>query len=478
MRTGRITSVVVPLLLVTAALSSCRRDSQKRPPRSAVKPNVIIVLFDTLRADALGAYGSRDGLTPHLDQFARHALVYRHAYAQSTWTRTSVASLLTGLYPYRHRVLDQPRPTGSLPASAITLAEVLKAADYRTAAFAMNPSISAEFGFDQGFDAYTAGGSYYTRTGKTTKAVLGYLRSADRAKSHFLYAHYLDPHDPWDRRKKCEPLFRGLSADDVNAKVLGGSTVDISGEGRIAYLPKPLMPVPDPLSAADMAYMKALYSCEVMAIDAAFGQIVAYLEEEHWLDDTLLVVTSDHGEEFMEHGLLRHGYHLYGETIQVPLLVHAPRGVEVDRAAADRIVELVDVAPTVYAIARIARAPQGMDGVALPGLGSPAAAGPRDRAFGMTGFRQQHRAYMIADGDKVIYDFNDKSCQAFNLRRDPRETAPVTCDSRGNVQALLAALNAQKLDGERRALPQHARDIDRESSEALRKQLEALGYVQ
>lgn len=292
-------------------------------PRTRERPNIIIYLVDALRADHLGAYGYLKPVSPEIDRFAREATLFEHAVAQSSWTRPSVASLFTGLWPHVHAV-NQAR--GRLPGEALTLAEILRSAGYRTAGFVTNPNVSPPTGLGQGFDHYAwlkAEHRRWKRADEVNAAVFDWLGTATGGEPFFLYVHPMDPHDPYDPT----PEFRRRFAGDVPADF------PTTPRARFAHSP------------AELAHLRALYDAEIAFNDLHFGRLLKHLKERGLYDDSLIIFLSDHGEEFAEHGGWKHGRTLFAESVNVPLIVKYPAVRDGLRVAEP--VQQVDVLPTI-----------------------------------------------------------------------------------------------------------------------------------
>ena len=353
-------ALAVSLLL---ALGGGRDDGTPPAARRAGEgrgPDVLLVVVDTLRADAVGFSGAAGApATPALDALAAESAVFENAVAPSSWTKPSTASLLTGTYPAEHGALDFE---SVVPGEAVTIAEVLRAAGWRTACFADNPFVSPEFGFAQGFESFTgrhpsplargtlllkalsqvrlrvAGGAAYSfgpgvdlGAGPLLEGAVAFLGGGD-GRPGFAYVHLIEPHYPYTP----PPPFDG-----------GRPRVDPPHSSGI--LPFDSFPA---MSAGEAAVMRANYGGEASAADAALGRALEALRRAGRLDGTLVVVTSDHGEEFHEHGGWTHGQSLFRELVHVPLLLRLPGGGAGRRVAAP--VSLVDVAPTVAAAAGVA----------------------------------------------------------------------------------------------------------------------------
>jgi arylsulfatase A-like enzyme/uncharacterized membrane protein YbhN (UPF0104 family) len=332
------------------------------PPALAQRPNVILVMVDTLRADHLSCYGS-ELRTPSLCSLANDGGTRFKAFSHASWTRPSAATLLTSLLPASHGVMSKP---SSLAPEALLLPELLQEAGYTTGGIAANINLAPSFGFDQGYDEYhylapdyLAGaqesssklilyqigravwfkikpglrfGDFYQDSAVVNEVAFDFLER-NRDSRFFLFLHYMDPHDPYFRHP-----------------------YDGHGIARVANQhPTPAL----------VSEMQQLYRGEIEYLDANFAKLLAKLRELGLYDRTLIVLTSDHGEEFQEHGGFWHGLTLYDEQVHVPLLVKwAGDGARPQGDPANHQVGLLDVAPTILARAG-ARIPPTLQGVDL-----------------------------------------------------------------------------------------------------------------
>jgi arylsulfatase A-like enzyme len=270
-------------------------------------PNLVVYVADALRRDHVGAYGGQEGLTPNIDMLASESVVFDRAVAQSPWTRPSVVSLLTGLEPQFHGVVDRP---DSLPDDALTIAEMLSAAGYFTAAVISNGNIGAEFGLAQGFDLFSPPGKGRNSSERTTERTIEVLADENLVEPFFLYIHNLDPHHPYDIHgtefeeligTRPDPYFGG---QEFLAHVKGGAVTP---------------------TAQQREATSALYKAEVAYMDREFGKILDELRRRDLYEDSLVVFLSDHGEEFWDHSKWGHGETFYDEVIEVPLIIKSPR---------------------------------------------------------------------------------------------------------------------------------------------------------
>ncbi len=319
--------------------------------------NLVVILVDTLRADAVGAYGSRLGTTPNLDAFARRGIRFAELSAPAPWTLPSVTSLLTGLEPQTHGAgyrYGNFAPTG-LAGGARTLAEVMRDHGAYTVGVYHNIYVNPAFGLQQGFDEYAA---HEDRAEVLVDEALQRLRRVAGSRRVFLYLHLFDLHNPYSPPPaECRDVARKL--DPGYAGPLG-----CTGDRR------PENPLPP---AADWPWYRALYQAEVAYTDRQVGRFLAGLHDLGLDDDTVVAIVSDHGEEFwsridQERALGYeangdHGHTHYRELLHVPAMIRVP-GRQPQVLAAP--VETADLFPTLLHLAGVTPPPtQGLDLVPL-----------------------------------------------------------------------------------------------------------------
>jgi len=279
-----------------------------RPPRR-LHPNLLLVVVDTLRADHLGCYGSTRDTSPQIDALATESVRYTRAYAAAPWTKPAVASMMTGLYPSHHGV---DRMLRVLPDSASTLAEVLRQRGYRTAGVVSHTLIGKQFGYDQGFEIYDeseAQGHRHISTPGVIRRARELLRDFESASApFFLFVHLFDPHDTY----LPHPEFGFAAARAGRIKA-----------GRGSSQLRQLRPPPH---GAEIQLLRDLYDEEIRFTDQGLALLLGDLRSAGELDQTLVVLVADHGEEFFERGWLGHGSSLFDELLRVPLLVRLPGG--------------------------------------------------------------------------------------------------------------------------------------------------------
>ncbi len=432
--------------------------------------SALLVIVDTLRADELAAYGATTTRTPALDRIAAEGTVFR-AFAQASWTKPSIASLLTSLYPSSHRAVHKP---SQLPDSVDTLAEVLSAFGYTTGGIVTNVNLAPSFNFQQGFDEYAylapdylfglsesssrtlfyevarrAGGRLAgaVRPGQAYQPADVVNRQAyawlDRhgAERFFLLLHYMDPHDPYFTHP-----------DDGRA--IARSTT----------------PSPD---ASLREEIVRRYRGEIEYVDARLGELIADLERRGLWSDLLVVVTSDHGEEFLEHGGWWHGLTLYDEQIAVPLLVKWPARRRATGPRWEAQVRSIDVAPTL--LGRLgAPVPPSMQGDDL------FASVARERVVFAEEDHEGNVLEALRTRDWKVVRANPGNprgladLELFHLAQDPSEARNLHAEQTARATRLVADLERAAKLAHAEAREEHVTTIDRQECERLR----ALGYVE
>jgi arylsulfatase A-like enzyme len=403
--------------LAVAALLLCIAGCTPPPP---ARPNIVMVLVDTLRPDRLGPYGNTRGLSPFLDELAARSTVFHNAYAQSSWTSASVASLFTSRYQSQHGVITF---SSVLPAEEQTLAESLRDAGYDNGGFIANLLLRPNLGYDQGFATF----DNYSRfvkdapgqidkapADRINKEALAWLDHRPRAAPRFLYLHYMEPHVPFTPRPEALQQVMGdqplPDAAQVNRAFALWTITDFAGDAALT-------------EAA-----KNLYDAEVLSTDMALRELFTELGRRGVLDDSIVVILADHGEEFLEHGLMGHDKTLYEEVIRVPLIIHLPGQTE--RFDVTRKVALIDVAPTLLDLAGAA-IPHAFAGHSL----APLLQRGRDGAWSLAALRSWWATR--TGGDEPVVSELIKEPDA--IRYSPHERAVIVGHDK-----LIAGVNGER----------------------------------
>jgi arylsulfatase A-like enzyme len=313
-----------------------------------MRPNVLLISVDTLRADRLSLYGYPRDTSPNLRRLARDGVVFKRALSPGTWTLPGHAAMLTGLFPGRLGALDIG---ATLPEDAVTLAERLREAGYRTGAVVANVSVlDRGVGWSQGFDFYDdtprqrlryttslqlalwslpkpyARLTSRARTADAINAVALEWLATDRRTPFFLFINYMDTHHPY------------MPPDEYLDRFPGRRTVVIDPLPDLTRRPRGL-------TQRETEHYRALYDASIAYVDHEIGRLLGTLAVAGRLEDTLVIVTSDHGEFFGEHGLFQHAVGPYEEVHRVPLVIRYPGRRR--HGVVDGWVQLVDVFPSV-----------------------------------------------------------------------------------------------------------------------------------
>ncbi len=320
------------------------------------RPNVLLIVIDTARADYLSCYGCPHPTTPTLDRLAAEGARFTTAISPAEWTVPSHASLFTGTFPSRHNAVNQHR---YLDDRLHTLAEVLGWLGYRSACFTNNAFIDESTGLNRGFQVtdgpFRWNGSRQPShllwrgmrkltqwTGRkdqgamfTNLLVRRWLRRWSGEHPFFIFINYVEPHMP--HRWIPEPFRR---------RFLRLNGLEKADWRSVNMNYRAFLTGTTPMSDEDFAILRALYEAEMAYLDHRIGQLVAFLERRRVLDDTLLIVTSDHGDNLGEHGLLHHAYSLYDTLIRVPLVLRYPKAFP-PGTVVEQTVQTHDVFPTI-----------------------------------------------------------------------------------------------------------------------------------
>jgi hypothetical protein len=436
-------ATLAPKLINKSASGSHEVEVYSLSPSLVKKPNIIILLADTLRADHLGKNGYSRNTSPVLDNFAAENVDFTYAVSPSSWTIPSVASLFTGLYPSAHGVMPRNRETISkLNDDFETLAEALKKEGYSTAAIAANFLVSAKFGLDQGFEQFdTARGETAERI---TKRAINYLDHAKSLKNpFFLYVHYMDPHHPYQPPPPFNKMFAGP---------LG------------SYSPEVM---------ADIS----LYDGEIRFTDTQIGELLSWLKKQGLFENSIVIITSDHGEQFGERGHLGHGNKLFSEEVRVPLMISA-KGM---KTKINIPVSLVDIYPTLLSFAgSVTNLP--VHGYALF---DNIKARKNEGVLSEVLRDVNQKAFINATGEKLISQYpldNElanltdamvESQEIYDTKTDYAEVSPL------NNQTLLASLDKEYRElyaGILKAKGPYPQ-IKSEADEEIVRDLKTLGYI-
>ena len=473
-RAASSAAIFVALTLLAAAGVACTREEAVVPlPRDLDgRPNaVVLVTIDTVRADHTGLGGYSEPTTPFLDSLARQGVNFTRAYATSSFTPLSMASLVTGADTVSLGLGDayfdaesQAAVQPVLSDSFTTLAETLQANGFLTVGVPSNRHLSADLGFAQGFEHYYESASFQRANAlnriaqSLLKEALGDdFATAWRQQPLFLWIHYFDPHDPYYRLPSW-PLPGRPSADPERIRELAGKSY------------KDLASALEDPAPGTIEALLSLYDGEIHDTDQQFQKL---WEQLGFDDDTLVVFTSDHGEEFLEHGGLGHAKGLYEEVVRVPLMIRWPAKVPQGRVV-DAATSILDIYPTLVELLDLP-APENLAGRSLVPL-FEASDWPTPRPLVLELDRRQEDWIAWVEGDwKLIQRVQpDPWLGFFDLAADPGEQRNLADEQPERVRAALAVLEAARAASPPPPAEQTYNSIvDEHTIEALK----AMGYV-
>lgn len=462
-----------PLALACAALALATACAPSPTP-----PSLVLVVIDTLRRDHLSLHGYEHSTSPALDALARESAVFERCLATSPWTLPSTISLLSGLYPTRHGV-QTVVGDNRLGDDVVLLSERLSQRGYRTAAFSANPYVSPYYGLSRGFDQFRYYDSPAARFYQELPALLDEARrwlDEDASEPFFLYLHAMNVHGPYKAPDEYRARFLEAPSEPFPFKAPPWDEIMRGGcrECEAQVTPERLRD------------LRARYDGAIGYTDALLGAFFAELGERGLLERSVLVVTADHGEELFDHRGLGHGKTLYGEVLNVPLLIRPPGGLAAPRRI-DTPVSLVDLPATLLDLLDSDDDPGPEahgDGRSLAPLvrGEPAPAALTERSLlaevnapgrGRATLLQRWPHRLIA----IDHDYRNRSgiVELFDVGRDPGEQHDLSSADTQRTSAL-----AEELAERRREL--RARSATADAPAAIdpeqRRQLEALGYEQ
>ncbi len=488
--------------------------TQAKPPSSGIigKPvamgphepnstNVILVVVDTQRTDFLNPYGAKRPISPFLSEMASQGITFTRAFSTAPWTPPAMVSMITGLNPSEHGITkgtavgqgDSRRVRGqrALPDEAVTMAELLKEQGYTTFGINTNYHLNAKYGFAQGFDRF-AGNNFAFLPYPTlmVESLAGEIRGAPK---YFLWLHFFDPHfpyraiapwfDQWNdstfktsyqfsedmtvrvfrKYKKLKP--QNLVAPEYIETIFNVTKALSGNQNAISSGANYLLPE----SIDDyIKFLTAAYQSELRGVDDATKEALEKLGVD---DNTLLIFTADHGEEFFDHGRLGHRHSVYQELIHIPLIIRLP-GKRAAGTVIDTPVSILDILPTMLDLLNLP-IPEHLSGVSL----KPLIEGVKTKArplYCEVKNRVGESRCLVEFPWKVIYHFYNKATELYNLETDPKEKVDLSAKEPGRAEAMRERL----IDWTDSTKPRwQATKLKPLSKQELR-QLRQMGYIQ
>ena len=467
------------------------------------RPNIILISIDTLRADHLTCYGYHKKTTPNIDRIANEGTIFLRNYSTGVWTPPGHASMLTGLYVSEHGVYGENRLSESIP----TIAVKLKENGYQTAGFVNNSQVGELVGFEKGHDTFVevwkgikpkstieriinglhrrikSGLGYEDMgAGKTNRLFANWIENhIDKNKPFYTFLHYIEPHNPLNpprsyKNKYLKQAYKRIDAEKIK---------------KVAYNPLICFVEDLNLNEEEIEVLKLLYDAEIAYTDSKIGEIVSMLKRNNVYDDTMIIITSDHGEHFGEHGFWSHVASLYNEVLHVPLIMKFPKGIK-RISEVNECTQLVDIFPTVMEVTGVSKDDlNNTSGVSLvygssnntkfhnhlfsewegrvpyfiqSKLDKPGSSVDLDRI--------KSRMWMVSDGKYKYISIENGQKELFDLNNDVNEQNNLYDQYREIASEMEAVL-----DKWRKTSCQKTDKEQREVDEETKKNLEALGYM-
>ena len=509
------------LLMLAVLFQGCGKDT---PDGTSDRPNVILLSLDTLRADHLHCYGYEKDISPTMDGLAADGVLFENVFAQSSWTLPSHVSMLSSLYPSSHGVTHADR---KIPGETLLLSEIFKNEGYCTGSINGSGYVSARYGFDQGFDLYE---EIHIESGNMAVICNRAIDWIDenREQNFFLFLHTYEPHGPYSppdsykksyvsqdaaSRERFRDLFFKIMNDEVltldelgflrtykrcrlkkeiihewkalleeyQANLALGHFTERESLEKLADLIMRVEKNPDEIfqywrenrdELMIFPYLRESYEAEIMFADTQIARILAAVGRLGLQEKTLIVLTSDHGEEFIEHGKVGHAYNCYNETIHVPLIFYYPGHLPEGRRISENTA-LIDVPPTILELIGIP-VPGHFQGISLvPMIQGSSRTERRIFSEGVVHHKKAYWPVIVIDG-AWKYHFDSKGTspdELYDLESDPGETVNLAAKEPDLVERL-KGIAEDYLD---KAPPPKIEKVT--ADQELQQQLQELGYV-
>lgn len=468
--------VLIPgLMVATPFFPNLKGELVRELPMKPQPENhsILLILIDTLRPDYMSVYGSKDPTTPFLEKMGKEGVIFANHFSNSSWTKPSVASLFTGMYPRRHTVLPI---TARLPSNIKTVAQVYRDAGYKTAAILGNNFGGRRYGMDKGFDRFADPSSHFGGRPPSAQQLLSLTKKwMDEDKdSKFFYTLFLfDPHDPYQPA----PSYRKQFCPECKKPEVHSPLREYNGHG------------PTPKQIEDM---KALYNGEIRYMDDQLGEFYKHLEDEGLDKRISTVIVGDHGEAFGEHKVFEHAFHMWDEVVRTPMIVHSPRLSK--QGIYTGLTSHVDVFPTLLKLSGI-KAPSGLQGHSLVQEAGEQPAPPTRRVVTEVQMYGIHRVTIRDYEHKLVHHtpldeaefhnyysdvrvyptvvLGEEKRELYNVLKDPLERTDIYNTARSAAAPLERVLDRYLVTG---GLDE---DVPPQTpSEEVLRDLKSLGYIQ
>jgi arylsulfatase A-like enzyme len=392
--------------------------------------NIVLITIDTLRADHLSCYGYERPTSPHIDGLAEKGIIFKNAIAPSSWTSPSMASLFTSVYPVNHGVIRDTMSSlkanekEAISGELITLAEILKKCGYTTFGVASNLHLQGKFGYGRGFDYFKCLQNW-SPAPLVNKALYVWEDTIRKSKKFFLWLHYSDPHHPYHARS---PWVERYTSPVLTQKLNFSEKKMSELKQSIPLFKK------DPQTLFNLV---ALYDSEINFVDSSIGELIEKFELDK---KTLIIVTADHGEEFLEHGKIDHGNSLYQESIHIPLIIKLP--FTAAKKKVRTYANLVDVMPSILHSLDVdlpkqtrGKALLKKEGLLLGLPGTLLEDKSSDYSFSELDIRTVSKTIITPEW-KYIYNYQDNTEELYTIKKDTLEVNNVARKHRKQCNTL------------------------------------------
>lgn len=457
---------LILLLIIVLAFIFYKRNNKIESQRNE-KFNILFILIDTLRPDHLGCYGYERETSPNIDKIAAEGIVFTDFHTVCPWTNPTIASLFTGRYPQsvfppaKHPQAIKQR----LPKELDTLAEILRGEGYRTFALVDHPSISKQLNYDRGFEEYTElffkrGWHQWLGT-QSSNILKDFSELLDKCQDNhfFIYLHLIYPHQPYSPPPPFNEFF---------------------GEGFKKLCPE------------EREGVINLYDGEIKYTDELLGDVFLDLKARNLLDQTYIMMTSDHGEGFWEHGLWEHGNSLFNELLKVPLIIYPPGGRSAASAQIDNLTSYISLFPTIMDFADIKNFPE-VEGQSLAKYFH----GKKSRESNKIIFSESPHSFFInaiscqTDQYKFIYRprrpiinfsrakndiLSNRFIQLFNIKADPEEKNNLRTVKKEFIKKIGIKLIRHKMENDKKRM-RLEQDKQKLQDKDYIEKLKSLGYI-
>lgn len=444
--------ILIVVLGISAAFAvRCHRLGRR-------KPNIILLVIDSLRADHLGCYGYARNTSPHIDKLAQEGIVFSNAFSQAGYTTASIPSILTSKFPLSHGVWLPEKH--KLSEDEITLAEVLKSNGYITVAFTGGACTSHIYGFGQGFDLYKE--IEWGDIKEINKLVFNWLeQNQNNEKPFFLFLHCYTVHEPFNLPEPFASIyasnyqgqFKDVKLDNVLFEKIHKKSLDYNSE--------------------DIDYIISQYDSGIRYYDENIGELLKKIEALKLTSNTIIILTSDHGQDFMEHGTISHR-DIYDVGIHVPLIVRAPYLLPNNKKI-DTLVRSIDIFPTILdMLALLEKNNLAIEGNSLLPVMLGQDIGKEHPVYSLgADSNNRGRISLRTRNWKLIVTRNQNECELYNLKNDPGELINLVSIEKEQFKVL-----KQELDNYIRQSKSPIQKTKVALDEETVQRLKSLGYLQ